>query len=118
MSPGVRSTRSPVGGDGDTFVLDGETVTREGTLLTLPDGTLAGSCLDMASAVRNAVNHLAVPIEEALRMASAYPATILGLDKIMGRIASGYRADFVGLNTELQVVETWINGQQAPNALS
>ncbi len=110
----VTDAMPPVGADEDLFVLSGKTVTREGSRLTLPDGTLAGSCLDMASAVRNAVDHLAIPIEEALRMASAYPAAILGLDEEMGRIAPGYRADLVELNSALQVVGTWINGQHEP----
>lgn len=110
----VTDAMPPVGADQDFFTLGGKTVKREGSRLTLPDGTLAGSCLDMASAVRNAVNHLAIPIEEALRMASAYPAAILGLNKEVGRIAPGYRADLVELNSTLQVVGTWINGLREP----
>ena len=110
----VTDAMPPVGTDGNFFILDGKTVTREGSRLTLPDGTLAGSCLDMAGAVRNAVDYLAIPVEEALRMASAYPAAILGLDSDLGRITPGYRADLVQLNGALQVVETWINGQRTP----
>ena len=43
------------------------------------DGTLAGAVLDMASAVRNCVQLLQVPLTHALRFASAEPAEFLGL---------------------------------------
>ena len=50
---------------------------------------------EMASAVRNTVQHLGVPIEDALRMAALNPATFLRLENELGRIADGYRADLV-----------------------
>jgi len=71
---------------------------------------LAGSNLDMASAVRNTVNLLAQPVEEALRMASLYPAKFIGLAHERGRIAAGYRADLVLLDDDLKVQRTWIGG--------
>ncbi len=110
----VTDAMPPVGSVEDSFELDGKTVTRHGTRLTLPDGTLAGSCLDMAAAVRNAIERLGIPIAEALRMASAYPAAVLGLDQTLGRIAPGYRADLVALNDSLRVIGTWIGGRYAP----
>jgi len=51
-----------------------------------------------------------VPLDEALRMASSYPAGFLGLGASHGRIATGYRADFVVLDAALRVRETWIGG--------
>lgn len=74
------------------------------------DGTLAGSVLDMASAVRNATAELGLPLEEALRMASAYPAAFLGLEEELGRLAPGLRADLVWLDDALRVRETWVDG--------
>ena len=73
-------------------------------------GTLAGSDLNMAGAVRNTVEHLRLPLEEALRMASLYPASFLGLGDRLGRIAAGYEADFVLLDETLNVKNTWIAG--------
>ena len=100
-----------VGTTEDSFTLDGRTVLRQGSRLTLPDGTLAGSCLDMATAVRNAVHALGVPVPEALRMASAYPAAVLGLQREYGRIAPGYRADLVQLDDNMTVLGTWVGGR-------
>ena len=76
------------------------------------DGTLAGSALDMATAVRNAVTLLHLPQEEALRMASLYPARFLGLDGELGRVAPGHRASLVRLDVEGRVRETWVRGER------
>jgi N-acetylglucosamine-6-phosphate deacetylase len=64
----------------------------------------------MASAVRNAVQLLGLPLEEAVRMASTYPAEFLGLGESHGRIAPGYRADLVVLDDEYRVQRSWIGG--------
>ena len=54
---------------------------------------------------------LGLPLEHALAMASLVPATFLGLDGELGRIAPGYRASLVLLDDGLQVLETWIDGK-------
>jgi N-acetylglucosamine-6-phosphate deacetylase len=76
-------------------------------------GTLSGSALDMASAVRNAVGLLGLPVETAVRMASTFPAEFLGLGDRLGRIAPGYRANLVHADAQLRVLETWIDGEAA-----
>jgi len=106
----VTDAMSSVGSDLQSFVLHGRTVTRQTGRLSLDDGTLAGSDLDMASAVRNAVTALGLPLEAALHMASRAPAEFLGLGQEYGRIAPGYRASLVLLDGDLGVVETWIDG--------
>ena len=73
---------------------------------------LAGSSLDMAAAVRNTIEQAGIAPQEALRMASTYPADFLGLGATHGRIAPGYRADFVVLDDALRVRETWIGGER------
>ena len=77
------------------------------------NGVLSGSALDMASAVRNAVAMLGVPLEQAVRMASTYPAAFLGLGGELGRIAPGYRANLVAADDDLAIHETWIDGVTA-----
>jgi N-acetylglucosamine-6-phosphate deacetylase len=107
----VTDAMPPVGSDQASFVLNGETITCRDGLCTNAAGTLAGSALDMISAVRNCVEMLRVPLDEALRMASAYPAHFLGLDRSHGRIAAGYAADLVALTDDLSVAATWCAGQ-------
>ncbi len=106
----VTDAMPPVGIEGDTFTLLGRTIRREGDKLTAPTGELAGSVLDMASAVRNSVRRLGLAEADALRMASRYPAEFLGLEH-PGRLRVGARADMVLLDDEYRVVRCWIGGQ-------
>jgi len=106
----VTDAMPPVGSDSDTFELNGETITcRDGRCVNAK-GTLAGSSLDMAGAVRNTVAQGGIALAEALRMASTYPADFIGLSGSHGRIAAGCAADFVVLDDSLHVRETWIGG--------
>jgi len=105
----VTDAMPSVGGD-KAFVLNGEAISVAGGKCTNDDGTLAGSDLDMASAVRNAVEMLGLGLPDAVAMASANPAAFLGLDQEIGRIAPGYRANLALLNDALEVRETWIDG--------
>lgn len=97
----------------DRFVLNGRTVLRKDGKVTLEDGTLAGSDLTMAQAVRFTMDELGLPASEALRMASLYPAQFLGLEDRFGAIRPGYRADLVLLDENWQVTRTWIAGEAA-----
>ncbi len=109
----VTDAMPPVGADDPSYELYGETITVRDGVVRNAAGSLAGSALDMATAVRNSVAMLGVPLEEAARMASAYPAQFLGIGDRYGRIAPGYRADLVALDAGLQVVNTWIAGDVA-----
>lgn len=106
----VTDAMPSVGSDEASFDLLGRTITRRDGKLTTDDGTIAGSDLDMASAVRNCVHHLGLPLEAALHMASRAPAEFLGLGDELGRIAPGYRASLVLLDDDLGAVATWVDG--------
>ena len=106
----VTDAMPPVGSDKQRFTLNGDTITCRDGKCTNADGVLAGSALDMATAVRNTISLLGVPADEALRMASTYPAAFLGLENSHGRIAPGYAADLVALDTDFYVRQTWIGG--------
>ena len=93
-----------------SFDLQDERIVAEGGRLISEDGTLAGSDLDMMSAVRNAHNLLGVPLIEALAMASAVPSSFLALHHRIGKIAVGHDASFVSINDALEVVTTWVKG--------
>ena len=108
----VTDAMPPVGSDDPNFVLKGETITVRDGVCQTADGTLAGSALDMATAVRNTVEMVGVAYDEAARMASTYPAAFLGLEATHGHIAAGYRADFVVMDDDQTVAETWIGGER------
>jgi N-acetylglucosamine-6-phosphate deacetylase len=107
----VTDAMPPVGGTRQSFRLNGEEIfVRDGRCATR-DGTLAGAALDMATAVRNCVQMLNVPLTSALRFASTHPAQFLGLGHMLGRLLPGYRADMVALDTSgVSVVQTWVAG--------
>ena len=74
-------------------------------------GCLAGSGLTMSQAVRNAVDMVGVSLVQAVRMASANPATVLGLDKMKGKVVQGFQADLILLDSQLRVIKTWVCGE-------
>jgi N-acetylglucosamine-6-phosphate deacetylase len=109
----VTDAMPSVGTNNGSFELQGRRIRVSGYLCLDEDGRLAGSNIDMASCVRNAVSMLGLPLAEAVRMASLYPAQFLGLAHEKGRIAPGYHADFVLADEQMRVLDTWIGGRSA-----
>jgi N-acetylglucosamine-6-phosphate deacetylase len=109
----VTDAMPSVGSMESSFMLQGKRIEVRDGVCVDEHGTLSGSAIDMASAVRNCVDLLGLPLEQAARMASTYPAEFLGLGGEMGRIAPGYRADLVTVDDEVNVLGTWIEGRPA-----
>jgi N-acetylglucosamine-6-phosphate deacetylase len=107
----VTDAMPPVGGNRASFTLYGEPITLRDGCCRRGDGTLAGAALDMATAVRNCVGMLSVPLESALRLASTRPAQFIGLGHLLGRLAPSYRADLVAFDPHtIEVFNTWVAG--------
>lgn len=112
----VTDAMSPVGTTMESFPLFGTTIlVGEGRCVT-EDGTLAGALIDMAGAVRHMVRRVGVPLEHALAMASRVPAHFLRLDDEYGSIAPRKRANLVALDSNLDVLATWIDGNHRRHA--
>ena len=77
---------------------------------TLPDGTLSGSKLTLLKAVKNCVEKADIPLEEALRMASTYPAQVMNLSD-SGKIEAGCKANLTIFSEDFQPQFTVINGE-------
>jgi len=107
----VTDAMPSVGAANKTFELNGQVINVANGKCVTADGTLAGSDLDMAAAVKNATSMLRLDLVEAVRMASEYPAEVIGLGRELGRIQPGYRASLVLTDRDLNVVDTWINGE-------
>jgi N-acetylglucosamine-6-phosphate deacetylase len=108
----VTDAMATIGTDMTEFTLNGRTIRREGGRLSLADGTLAGADLDMISAIRFMHREIGLPLEEALRMASLYPAEAVGQEHRLGRIGEGRPASFVHLSDALEVRNVWIEGKR------
>jgi len=67
------------------------------------NGALAGSALTMIEGVENLVKRVGITIDEALRMASLYPARAINVDNKYGRIRRGYKANFVVFDDKFKV---------------
>ena len=103
----VTDAMASLGTDRKEFTLNGRRILRRDGRLTLGDGTLAGADLDMISAVRFMVNEINLDIDEALRMASLYPAQLLKREGEIGSLVTGARADIAHLNEQLQILNVW-----------
>jgi N-acetylglucosamine-6-phosphate deacetylase len=66
---------------------------------------LSGSALTMSKAVTNLIEQAHIDPAEALRMASLYPATVIGAQNNMGKIALGYDANMVLLNENFEALK-------------
>lgn len=114
LEPAVRIA-SQVMGDRLFFITDAITEARtdsyqyirEADRYITENGTLAGSCLTMGSAVQKAIQMGLTP-EDALRKAATIPAAVIGKDKVCGKIAPGYAMDWVLLDDDFQVKQTLI----------
>lgn len=107
----VSDAMPPVGSAQSEFSMLGKKITVTDGVCKDPDGTLAGTALDMASAVRNIIKGTGCSLAEASRMASSSPAEFLGLYANRGNIEAGKYADLVITNEALEVCTTLIGGK-------
>ncbi len=107
----VTDAMAAVGTAHKKFNFDGVEIEVTGSGCRTASGRLAGSNLDMISAVRNTVRFAGIDPLEALRMASSYPAHALGLENFVGFIRPGYKANFIELDDDLNLYRSWIDGE-------
>jgi N-acetylglucosamine-6-phosphate deacetylase len=98
-------------GDGG-FEVEGQRIVVEGGRAARHDGMLAGSAVMLDRMVSNVARRLPLRLEEAVRMATLSPATVLGVSDRKGRIAAGADADLVVLDEALDVVMTFVRGER------
>lgn len=102
---------TPAGLSTGSFHVGREEARLEGGRMLLPDGTIAGSAATMDQLVRNVVEWGFAGIADAVRMATIVPARVIGLSSSKGRVAPGFDADLVALDSDLTVAMTWIGGE-------
>jgi len=108
----VTDAMPPVGATQDAFEFFGQTIKRDGLKLTDETGRLAGSALDMFSALKNAKQFLNIDWIHANRLASENPAKLLGLNKAGGKLVQGTNANMILVDNQQRLVQVWINGTE------
>lgn len=106
----VTDAMPPVGTSEKSFEFFGNQIKREGLKLTDENGRLAGSALDMNTAVQNAEEMLNIEQQEAIRLGTLNPAKFLGIESAYGTIKVETRASMLLLNDERQILSRWIDG--------
>jgi N-acetylglucosamine-6-phosphate deacetylase len=99
----VTDATPPVGTAMDSFWIGGQEVFYRDGRCVSADGTLGGSALTMIDAIANCVHHVNIPLPEALRMASTYPAEIIGVQGELGAIAPSYIANLAIFDDDFQI---------------
>lgn len=114
VSDSIRATGLPTEeGQGRESSLGGLKVVLDGNKASLPDGTIAGSILNLAECCRCAAD-FGVPLEEVLRAATLNPARAAGLDGILGSLVPGKRADILIWDRDLNTRQVYIGGRFSP----
>ncbi|MDK9765007.1 N-acetylglucosamine-6-phosphate deacetylase [Vibrio sp. D420a] len=111
----VTDATAPAGADMEYFIFVGKKVYYRDGKCVDENGTLGGSALTMIEAIQNTVEHAGIALDEALRMATLYPATAMGVENKLGRIKKGMVANLAVFDRDFNVKATVVNGQYEHN---
>lgn len=100
----VTDATPPAGAQLDSFIIGGQEVFYRDGKCVSAEGTLGGSALTMIEAIANCVNHVGIALEEALRMATLYPAQAIQLDHHIGRLAPNHIANLAVFDNALDIL--------------
>lgn len=107
----VTDAVAPVGTDMEYFYFEGNKVFYKDGKCFGESGTLGGSALTMDAGVRNLVKYCDITLEEAVRMATLYPAKAVNIDNEYGKLQPGYFADVVFLDRHLKLKKVIAKGE-------
>ncbi len=108
ISDSMEATGMPDG----QYSLGGLPVTVRGNLATLEDGTIAGSATNLMDCLRTLVKAMGIPLASAVKCAAVNPAKEIGIYDHYGSIEPGKAANIVLLNSELDTVSVYLNGNR------
>lgn len=108
----VSDAMATIGSVDKQFRLYGEWISEVDGRLINAAGRLAGSAISLVDAVRYCSEHLQVPVDEAIAMASRYPAEYLGIDDRYGSLRPGRMADLTWFDDAMNVKGLWRAGHR------
>lgn len=74
------------------------------------DGTLGGSAITLIESIQLCVEQVGIPLSEAIKMATLYPAKAIGVDKELGSIEVGKIANLAIFDKQFNIHGTVVNG--------
>lgn len=108
----VTDATAPAGAnDVDHFIFAGKTIYYREGLCVDEKGTLSGSSITLLESIKNTVEHVGIALDEALRMATLYPAQAIGLEKKLGSLKAGQIANLAVFTPTYRMLKTIVNGQ-------
>ncbi|MTD40683.1 N-acetylglucosamine-6-phosphate deacetylase [Erwinia sp. CPCC 100877] len=108
----VTDATAAAGSSIDQFIFAGKTIYYRNGLCVDENGTLSGSALTMIEGVRNLVEHVNIALDEALRMATLYPARAMGVADRLGTLEAGKVANLTVFNRDFKIIKTIVNGDE------
>ncbi|MFC0322557.1 N-acetylglucosamine-6-phosphate deacetylase [Gallibacterium melopsittaci] len=106
----VTDATAAAGADIESFQFVGKTVYVRDHKCYDANGTIGGSAATMIESIQNCVNEVGIPLDEALRMATLYPARAIHIDDKLGSIEAGKIANLTAFNHKFEVLGTAVNG--------
>ncbi|MFC0309336.1 N-acetylglucosamine-6-phosphate deacetylase [Gallibacterium trehalosifermentans] len=106
----VTDATAAAGSDIESFQFVGKTVYVRDHKCYDANGTIGGSAVTMIESIKNCVNEVGIPLDEALRMATLYPARAIHIDDQLGSIEVGKIANLTAFNHKFEVLGTAVNG--------
>jgi len=95
-----------------SFELYDEVVSESNGRIINSEGKLAGSSITQIDAIKNAYQKCSIPLESAISMATLYPAEYIGVSDYIGQLKKGYRADLAHFDSNFNVQNVWLAGNQ------
>ncbi len=75
------------------------------------DGVLAGSVLTLDRALANCIQFTGATVEQSLRLLTANPSALIGVEDRAGAVAIGRAANLVAVSSAGKLLETILNGK-------
>jgi N-acetylglucosamine-6-phosphate deacetylase len=106
----VTDATAPAGADIEQFDFVGTTVYYKDGKCFGADGTLGGAAVTMIESIEQCVKYVGIELDEAIRMATLYPANAISQQHKLGSIESGKIANMAVFSNDFQVTATIVNG--------
>ncbi|URJ30296.1 N-acetylglucosamine-6-phosphate deacetylase [Candidatus Blochmannia vicinus (nom. nud.)] len=93
------------------FIFSNKTIYHHNNMCVDSRGVLSGSTLTMIRAIKNSVEYIGIPLDEALRMATLYPAKAIRVDHYLGSLEINKIANLTVFNQDYKIQKTIVNGK-------